>query len=162
LSVEEIIEAIKWFCFNYSPRHEPTHQEFQDGLSEFLRKRDCKVIEEYGLFFDSVKISGEIVERRGGYIDLFVFFNQQKIAIEFDSGNNLRLKSISKLLQSEADILIGIVRGNQRYNVWYSNKRRITDVMKRLQILRKPILLIIIYQKSASWIYAFYKRSGFD
>jgi len=158
LNIEEIIEAVKWFCYNYSPIYEPTHQRFQDDLSNFLRKKGCRVIKEYGLFFDNVKGNGEIVES-GGYIDLFVFVNQQKIAIEFDGGNNLKLKSISKLLQSEADILVGIVRGNQRYNVWYSNKRRITDVMKRLQILRKPILLIINYQKSASWIHAFYRRS---
>ncbi len=158
MNIEEIIEAIKWFCYNYSPIYKPTHQRFQDDLCNSLRKKGCKVIKEYGLFFDNVKENGEIVER-GGYVDLFVFVNQQKIAVEFDGGNNLKLKSISKLLQSEADILIGIVRGNQRYNVWYSNKRRITDVMKRLQILRKPILLIINYQKSASWIHAFYERS---
>jgi len=161
LNVEEIIETIKEFCYNYRQAYDPTHQKFQDDLSSFLRKNGCRLINEYELIFDNVKENGEIVERRG-LIDLFVFVNQKKVAIEFDNGNNLKLKSISKLLQSEADVIIGIVRGNQRYNVWYSNKRRITHVMKRLQILRKPILLIINHQKSASWIYAFYKRSRFD
>ena len=112
------------------------------------------MIEEYELIFDCVKANGEIVERRG-FIDFFVFFKQKTIAIEFDNGNRLKLKSISKLLQSEADVRIGIVRGNQRYNVWWSNKRRIAHIMKRLQIIRKPILLIINSQKSSSWIYPF-------
>jgi len=119
-----------------------------------LQKKGCRVDIEYKIIFDCVKANGAIVERRG-LIDLFVFFKQKKIAIEFDNGNRLKLKSISKLLQSDADIRIGIVRGNQRYNVWWSNKRRIANIMRRLEILRKPILLIINSQKSTSWIYPF-------
>jgi len=161
LNIEDIIEAIKEFCYNYGASHTHSHELFQSDLTNFLQKNGCKVIVEYELIFDNVKANGEIVERRG-YIDFFVFFKQKKIAIEFDKGNNLKLKSISKLLQAEADIRIGIVRGNQRYNVWFSNKRRITYIMKRLQILRKPILLIINSQKSASLINAFGRRSRFS
>ena len=90
-----------------------------------------------------------------GLIDLYVFFEEKEIAIEFDKGNRLRLKSICKLLQSDADTRIGVVRGNQRYNVWWSNKKRIAWIMRKLGILKKPILLIINSQKSDSWIYPF-------
>ncbi|PVX23974.1 MAG: hypothetical protein CW691_09280 [Candidatus Bathyarchaeum sp.] len=88
-------------------------------------------------------------------IDIVAVLGQEKVAIEFDNGNNLKLKSISKLLQSDADIRIGVVRGNKRANVWPSNKRRISYVMRRLEILKKPIYLIINSNKSASWIYPF-------
>ena len=82
----------------------------------------------------------------------FVFYNQTRFAIEFDNGNLLKLKSIAKLLQSSSKYKIGIVRGNQRYNVWNQNLRRITYVMKRLQLQASPILLIINSDKTAGWI----------
>lgn len=104
------------------------------------------------IIFDYVKANDDIIRKRG-FIDLFAISDEDKVAIEFDNGNNLKLKSISKLLQSDANIRIGVVRGNQRYNVWWSNKRRIAHIMRRLRILNKPIFLIINSQKSASWIY---------
>jgi len=159
LENERIIELVREFCFDYRPAYTYSHEEFQGDLTDFLRENGCQVINEYELVFDNVKENGDIVQRRD-FIDFLVFLNQKKIAIEFDNGNNLKLKSISKLLQSEADVIIGIVRGNQRYNVWYSNKRRMIRVMKSLQILRRPILLIINSQKSASWIDALYRRRG--
>lgn len=125
---------------------------FQLSLSQFLKKNGCDVYLEDEIFFECVKANGDIVFRRG-FIDIFAVLGQEKVAIEFDNGNNLKLKSISKLLQSDANIRIGVVRGNQRVNVWSSNKRRISYVMKRLEILRKPICLIINSHKSTSWIY---------
>ena len=64
----------------------------------------------------------------------------------------LLMKNISKLLQSSSKYKIGIVRGNQRYNVWHQNMRRITYVMKYLQLQGSPILLIINSDKTAGWI----------
>ena len=154
MNSEEIIEAIKEFCYNFEEGYPNTHEFFQTSLMQLLQGKDCKVNMEHEILFDCVKANGDIIRRRG-FIDLFVFFKGKKIAIEYDKGNRLKLKSISKLLQSGADTRIGIVRGNQRYNVWRSNKKRTAYIMKRLQILRKPILLIINYQKSASWIYPF-------
>jgi len=154
LSVEEVLKRIEEFCYDDNTNNKYSHDSFQSNLSNSLQRFGCHVIEEYEVIFDCVKENGEIVERRG-LIDFFVIFKQKKIAIEFDNGNRLKLKSISKLLQSKADVRIGIVRGNKRYNVWWSNKRRIAQVMRRLQIINKPILLIIIFQKSSSWIYPY-------
>jgi len=109
------------------------------------------VIDEYEITYRNVKANSDIVEQRG-FIDFFVKYKLIRIAIEFDNGNLLRLKSISKLLQSDSNYLIGIVRGNQGYNVKYQNIRRITYVMKRLQLQNRSILLIINSDKTASWI----------
>jgi len=152
LNSEEIMEGIKEFCYNFDERSGNTHEFFQTSLMQLLRSKGCLVNIEHEIFFDCVKLNGDIIRRRG-FIDLLVFFKGKKIAIEFDKGNKLKLKSISKLLQVDADTRIGIVRGNQRFNVWWTNKNRIAYIMRRLRILKKPILLIINSQKSASWIY---------
>lgn len=153
-TIQEIIETIREFCYRFGETYPNSHEYFQASLMQLLQNKGCKVSIEHEIFFDCVKTNGEIVRRRG-LIDLCVFFEEKKIAIEFDKGNRLKLKSICKLLQSDADTRIGIVRGNQRYNVWWSNKRRIAYIMRRLRILKKPILLIINSQKSDSWIYPF-------
>jgi len=109
------------------------------------------VIDGYEITYRNVKANGDIVEQRG-FIDFFVKHRLIRIAIEFDNGNLLRLKSISKLLQSDSNYVIGIVRGNQRYNVLEQNKKRITYVMKNLKLQNRSILLIINSDKTASWI----------
>ena len=152
--IQGIIEKIRDFCFNFGEFYPNSHDWFQSSLSQFLQNIGCNVYLEDEIFFDCVKANGDIVVRRG-LIDVFAVLEQDKVAIEFDNGNNIKLKSVSKLLQSDANIRIGVVRGNQRVNVWSSNKRRISYVMRRLEILRKPIYLIIISHKSASWIYPF-------
>jgi len=153
-AIQEIIEIIREFCYKFGETYPNSHEYFQTSLMQLLQNKGCNVSIEHEIFFDCVKANGEIVRRRG-LIDLYVFFGEKRIAIEFDKGNRLKLKSICKLLQSDADIRIGVVRGNQRYNVWWSNKRRIAYIMKKLRILKKRILLIINSHKSDSWIYPF-------
>ena len=152
MNSEEIIEAIKEFCYDFEESYPNTHEFFQTSLMQLLQSKGCLVNIEHEILFDCVKVNGEVVRRRG-FMDLLAFFKGKKIAIEFDKGNKLKFKSISKLLQVDTDTRIGIVKGNQKYNVWWANKKRIAYIMRRLRILKKPILLIINSQKSASWIY---------
>ena len=151
LEIKDLIEKIKEFCYKYNPPSKRHHGNFKSDFIKFLTRNDCRVIDEYKITYRNVKANGDIVEQRG-FIDFFVKYKLIRIAIEFDNGNLLRLKSISKLLQSDSNYLIGIVRGKQGYNVRYQNIRRITYVMKRLQLQNRSILLIINSDKTASWI----------
>ena len=153
MSIRILIRTIEELCFNLKDYETINHGKFKADFINYLQKKGCSVIEEYGLRFNNVTRNGEIVER-GGAIDFMVAFDDNKIAIEFDNGNRLKLKSIAKLLQSGADVLIGIVRGNQSYSVLSTNRSRIIYVVKKLQISRS-ILLIIISQKSYNWIKPF-------
>lgn len=148
---KKLKELIKEFCYKYNPPSYRKHGNFKSDFIIFLNRNDCRIIDEYEILYRNVKANGDIVKQRG-FIDFFVFYNQTRFAIEFDNGNLLKLKSISKLLQSSSKYKIGIVRGNQRYNVWNQNMRRITYVMKRLQLQTSPILLIINSDKTAGWI----------
>jgi hypothetical protein len=145
-----MIKLIEDFCFNYTEPFSINHERFKADFTNFLQKESCSVIEEYELIFNNVKANGEIVRQRG-FIDFLVYFDNKKIAIEFDNGNRLKLKSIAKLLQSGADLMIGIVRGNPTYNVQFSNRKRMKWVMKKLQNFRR-ILLIVIAPNSYCWI----------
>ena len=151
MDIKDLIEKIKEFCYKYNPPSKRHHGNFKTDFIKFLIKNDCRVINEYEINYRNVKANGDIVEQRG-FIDFFVKHKQTRIAIMFDNGNLLRLKSISKLLQSNSNYIIGIVRGNQRYNVLKQNIKRITYVKKRLKLLNRPILLIINSDKTARWI----------
>jgi len=150
MDIKDLLEKIKEFCYNYNPPSKRHHGNFKSDFINYLTRNDCRVIDEYEITYRNVKSNGDIVEQRG-FIDFFIFHKQIRIAIEFDNGNLLRLKSISKLLQSDSNYIIGIVRGNQRYNVKHQNIRRINYVMKRLQLLNRSILLIINSEKTATF-----------
>ena len=151
LDIKDLIEKIKEFCYKYNPPSKRHHGNFKSDFIKFLIRNDCRVINEYEITYRNVKANGDIVEQRG-FIDFFAKHKLIRIAIMFDNGTLLRLKSISKLLQSNSNYIIGIVRGNQRYNVLKQNMKRITYVKKRLKLLNRPILLIINSDKTARWI----------
>ena len=64
LNSEEIIEAIKEFCYNYSKQYTYSHEQFQTDFANFLQENRCSVIKEHELIFDYVKANGEIVKKR--------------------------------------------------------------------------------------------------
>ncbi len=150
MSIRYLISLIEEFCYGYEEPFGINHERFKADFISFLQKEGCDVIEEYELFFDNVSANGKIARKRG-FIDFWVTFENKRIAVEFDNGNKLKLKSICKLLQSGADLMIGIVRGNQYYNVKVSNIKRVKWIMNKLQISRK-ILLISLSPKSYFWI----------
>jgi hypothetical protein len=83
---------------------------------------------------------------------LVAFKNCRKIAIEFDTGNNLKFKGIEKLFQANADLCIGIVRGKCDTVVLNANVDRIEQVRRELGIFKKNIRLIVLAEKMAKKI----------
>jgi len=88
------------------------------------------------------------VQRHWGYIDLLADDGNHKIAIEYDGRRSLKYKSIEKLLQSNADTLIGIV-GNGVLN---PNIERVLEVMEGSGIMDRKVLLIAVSEKDSEEI----------
>ena len=85
---------------------------------------------------------------RWGYIDLLADDRNHKIAIEYDGHKSLEHSSIEKLLQSNADTLVGIV-GNGRLN---PNIERILEVIENSGTMNKKVLLIAVSEKDSEEI----------
>ena len=115
------------------------------NLERLLRMYNYKVQRESPLFHDHLTLSTGNVQGKQDYVDLLGIGWNCTIAIEFDSCKSLRYNSIEKLLQSDADVLIGIVKdGTLNYN-----KERILEVMNESGITDRKVLLIVMSEKSS-------------
>jgi len=147
LGEHEIVEEIKKICFAQDiGRRSILHDSLIDDLFDLLRNYNYYVIAECPIVYTHLSRKG-ITSRRQGYMDLLAIGYNHRISIEFDSGITLKYKSIEKLLQSDVDIRIGIVRG-KRNNAFLlqDNSEKIYEVAGYSQIFDKKLLLIIIFE----------------
>lgn len=154
---QSIVEEIKKLCFSggASIGGDP-HTEFITDLAYLLRKNNYRVEVEHDLLYKHQTLRTRRVQRELGIIDLFAerahdLFGKggnHTIAIEYDSQWSLKYKSIEKLLQSNADTLIGIV-GNGTLS---DNKERILEVMDGSGIINRKVLLVAVSEKASEEI----------
>ena len=121
-----------------------------DRLKALFVNGEYRVHLEHPIRFDSrVRKSGDRISREGN-LDLVAFKNRRKIAIELDTGIHLKFKSIEKLLQVNADLCIGIIKGRlNSLGSLNSNVDRIEQVKRELGIFKKNFHLIILAEKIA-------------
>ena len=113
LSDMAVIDEIKGMCFGVNIKsRDGLHRDVLSKLKSMFVKGGYKVRLEYPICFNSrIRKSGDCISRSGN-LDLVAVKKGQKVAIEFDTGVNLKFKSIEKLFQAEADLCVAIVRGN--------------------------------------------------
>ena len=147
---QSIVDEIKRLCFSRgaSIGGDP-HSEFIMNLEYLLRKNNYRVENGHDLLYKHLTLKTGRVQREHGIIDLFAEGLNHTIAIEYDSHRSLKYKSIEKLLQSNADILIGIV-GDGTLNY---NKERILEVMGGSGITDKKVLLLAVAEKASEEVY---------
>jgi len=108
----DIVEEIRNLCFSQDIQNRKNlHSLLIDKLVTLFMRNNFRVVVESPVFHDHLTLKTGVVEGKQGYVDLLAIGQNQKIAIEFDSGTSLKFKSIEKLLQCDANILLGIVRG---------------------------------------------------
>ena len=128
-----MIEDIKNIVFNRSKNH----NSIQNALVNYFRSKHYRVIPEYSIAYRKLgrieRLQGNEDLSKGGKIDIYAQRNQERIAIEYDSGATIRWKSIEKLLQSEAHLCIAICYTAENYNsAFEKNLRRIRQVHKEI------------------------------
>jgi hypothetical protein len=103
-----VLEQVKSVCFNANiENREGLHRNVLDGLKALFAKGGYKVHLEYPIHFKSrIRKSGDWISR-DGKLDLVAVKNGRRVAIEFDTGAQLKFKSIEKLFQVDADLRIG-------------------------------------------------------
>jgi hypothetical protein len=91
------------------------HINFLRRLKFYFKTQYLGVRREYALKYQSIHRKTGELSWKTGLIDLVVFIEAKKlIAVEFDSGKKLKYKSLEKLLYSNSEVLIGIVRGSHK------------------------------------------------
>ena len=149
LDIQSIVNEIKKLCFSCSASMGGcSHSGLVTNLGRMLRTLNCPVQHDYPVSFMHRTLKTGRVQRHWGYIDLFVDSEDHRIAVEFDGGRSLRYKSIEKLLQCDADVLVGIV-GNGLLSL---NIERVLEVMESSGIMNRKVLLIAVSEKDSEEI----------
>ena len=145
-NMDRIVDKIKEVCFSVNVKdRQGLHKEVIDKLKSVLINEGYKVHLEYPIHFKSkIRKSGDKIIRDGN-LDLVAVKGRDKIAVEFDNSVFLKFKSIEKLLQVEANLCIGLVRG--KANTSEGSIKRIEQVKKEYAFLQKNFWLIIMKEK---------------
>lgn len=79
-----------------------------------------------------------------GLIDLYARNKDHKIAVEFDNGKRLKFKSIEKMNNSDADVLVGVIVGGSVDKGVSDNLQRYSEVSNNNPSVNKDVWLIIL------------------
>ena len=148
---EEIINSIIEVCSgqDLSILRSELHRAMLIHIANFFRSEGYSVISEKPIPHKHIdRKQGGIEVQKNGFIDLFAEKDGFSVAIEFDDGTHIRKNSIEKLLQSDANMCIGIVKGRMNDALLSSNITRVEKQAKALNIVR-GIWLIIVTEKIA-------------
>ena len=147
-----LIQPIEDICFKFDCNLERRiiHKNTLLKIKDYLDKCGFKTILEYPIDFNYLKRKEHKIQRRHGYIDLIGINNQIKIAIELDSGTHVKFKSIEKLVETNFDILIAIVKGKSEYNKLV--EENINKIKSINNTSSKKILLILMENKISTYV----------
>ncbi len=144
-----MIEPLKELLFTQEFKtRKDIHFPLIDQIEKLLRKQGFLMIKEKPINFMTkrVKDSQELI--RSGFMDLYGKKEGVRIAIELDSGEHLKFKSIEKLLQSNANICIGIIYGNKnKKQLVNENVKRILSRMHFLNNTEKEFWIFMISER---------------
>jgi hypothetical protein len=85
--------------------------------------------------------------KKNGFIDLLAYNQIEKIAVEFDTGNELKQRSIEKLLESGADFAIGIVGARCISPKLQTNIRRVMKATEYIRPVDKRLWIVLLGKK---------------
>jgi hypothetical protein len=148
-----LIEDLKEVCFNV-PLHDQTylHSTLLDGLMDLFISRGFLVERERFVSHSHYYRTWMMPLKKKGFIDLYAFNDHWKVAIEFDTGNILKCRSIEKLLESGADIAIGIAGARCAAPVLQSNIRKVMKASEYAGPIKNKFWIILLGKRVAEEI----------
>ncbi len=144
-NIEFLLRDIKKIVFkskDISRERKKRHDFVQQKLFGYFIKKGFSVKSEFGIIFRKLsrrKGSSIKSDFRNGYIDIYAEKKGFRIAIEFDSGQSVKWKSLEKLFQSKAQLCIALVSGPTR-NLEISRKICYERNLKRAKQVTNEII----------------------
>ena len=149
------MDKIKEWCFSQEETTYKDHNLFQKCLVNFLKENGWDAYIEYELEnFSSLSERTGKIKDQIGFIDIVGFGYNKKLVIEYDTANTMKFVSICKLFCSNANFLIGIVRGKRgKPFLVYENKVKIKKIAREMGFTDKSFFIIVIENKIAELIH---------
>lgn len=144
-----IIDKLKERLFNGEiASRTDSHRRVLNELVEIFQDLGFTTKKEKETIFNSISVHKSIKTQKRGFIDFYAKKGDFVVAVEFDSGARLKYKSIEKLIQSEANLCIGITFGSLTgKKVVKENLIRISSRKEFLMESKKDFWLVVILEK---------------
>jgi hypothetical protein len=146
---DHLVQEIGTFSFDFFTVHgsedlDRYHDLFLTALENWLRVKGYVTVREQNIFYRHWDRRSDAICSKRGLIDLYARNNDHKVAVEFDNGKRLKFKSIEKLNDSDADILVGVVAGGADDKCIKNNYQRYSEVAINNVSVNRDVWLIIL------------------
>lgn len=146
------IEEIKDLCFSVPLRNQDLHSALLERLADFFIYKGFIAEREWQVGFTHYHKTWNMALERKGFIDLVATDGQRKIAVEFDTGNTLKRRSIEKLLDCDAGVVIGIAGTGCSAPKLRENIKKVYDASSYTKHENKVMWIVLLGKKVAEEI----------
>jgi hypothetical protein len=146
---DNLVQEIGTFSFDFFTVHgsedlDRYHDLFLTALEKWLRAKGYSTAREQNIFYSHWDRRSDAIGIKRGLIDLYAKNNDYKVAVEFDNGKRLKFKSIEKLNDSDANILVGVVADGANDKCIKNNYQRYREVAIKNVSVNRDVWLIIL------------------
>jgi len=145
---EGLVGEFAEFCFGLDvSNRKGLHYQIIQELKRFFHERGFKGELEAEIYYTHRFKKSNRLGPRHGFIDIAARKDDLAVAVEFDRGTHIKHNSVEKLLQYNANLIIGVVKGKPSEEFLQGNIKRVLLTAKTLNITDKKFWLIIICEK---------------
>lgn len=145
----QLIHEIGAFSFVFYKRYgseysDGYHELYLNELETWLKAKGFETARERSTVYEHVDRKGGTICSKRGMVDLYAKGRDHKVAVEFDNGKRLKFKSIEKMNNSDADILVGVITGGPDNKGIKINLQRYRDISTNNPSVNRDIWLIVL------------------
>lgn len=165
---DQLVREMGAFSFkfynNYSSEDSSGyHDLYLSDLEAWLRVKGYETAREKSIAYMHRGRKNDAICLTRGLIDLYARNNDHKVAVEFDNGKRLKFKSIEKMNNSDADILVGVIVGGADDKSVRSNRQRFSEIADNNSSVNRDVWLIVLSEKRIELLSMVWKdKAPFD
>lgn len=149
---DQLVREMGAFSFkfynNYSSENPGGyHDLYLSDLEAWLRAKGYETARERSITYEHRDRKSDAICLTRGLIDLCARNKDHEVAVEFDNGKRLKFKSIEKLNNSYADILVGVIVGGADDKGVRSNHQRFSEIAGNNSSVNRDVWLIILSER---------------
>ena len=146
---DQLVKEMGTFSFMFHNRYglegpRRYHELYLNDLETWLRGRGYETAREKSIMYGHRDRKGDAICSKRGLIDLYAKNMDHDVAVEFDNGKRLKFKSMEKLNNSNADILVGVVAGDADDRSVEYNNQRYGEMASNNSLVVRGIWLIVL------------------
>ncbi|GEM_PF-1722945 len=145
---DQLVREMGEFSFGFYTRcrsEDPNgyHELYLSELEAWLRAKGYETVREKTVLYEHRDRRSEATCSKRGLIDLYAKIKDHDVAVEFDNGKRLKFKSIEKMNNCGADILVGVITGGDDDKSIKKNHQRYSEISTNSSVNRDVWLIVL-------------------